>query len=113
MQFIYQYLVLYFHQGHLVRINRVPGNVTMTLFLVISDGALSMIEVAVSLCTAHLLSASRCCRIDFKHLAAPNLANSAVLRMLQEEEERQRGGGARGTAYTTHKTICMAIRDLS
>ena len=30
-------------------------------------------------------------RIDFHHLAAPNLANSAVLKML-EEEERQRGG---------------------
>jgi hypothetical protein len=30
-------------------------------------------------------------RIDFHQLAAPNLANSAVLKML-EEEERQRGG---------------------
>jgi hypothetical protein len=30
-------------------------------------------------------------RVDFHQLAAPNLANSAVLKML-EEEERQRGG---------------------
>ena len=30
-------------------------------------------------------------RIDFHQLAAPNLANSEVLKML-EEEERQRGG---------------------
>jgi hypothetical protein len=33
-------------------------------------------------------------RIDFHQLAAPNLANSAVLKML-EEEERQRGGKGR------------------
>jgi hypothetical protein len=30
-------------------------------------------------------------RVDFHQLAAPNLANSAVLKML-EEEERHRGG---------------------
>ena len=32
-------------------------------------------------------------RIDFNQLAKPvNLQNSAVLRMLEEEEARQRGG---------------------
>ncbi len=41
-----------------------------------------------------------CCRIDFDDISKPtNLANSAVLRMLEEEENQKRHGRQSGECF--------------